>query len=108
MCLLVIGEILGLFINRLTADDMHFLCNSENLQEPIQVQLSQSKKLFSEFFEGFLKFTFNFKYFLKKMSLIVYVFLKLQTGKDVVRQMSKKPLSESSLRAKMLKGPKCL
>ena len=31
MFLLVTSEIFGLFVNTLTADDLYFLCNSENL-----------------------------------------------------------------------------
>ena len=36
MCFLEISETLGLFFNRLTADYKYSLCNSENLQQPIQ------------------------------------------------------------------------
>ena len=63
MCLLVIGEILGLFINRLTADDMHFLCNSQNLPQPTETQVSKKQKKISRFFAPLLKFTFNFIFF---------------------------------------------
>ena len=48
------------------------------------------KKKNSDFFCAFFKSTLNFEHFQKKMSLIVYVFPKLQTLKNVVRQMSKK------------------
>ena len=37
--LLVISKILGLFVNILTADDKYFLRNSENLRQPITMQL---------------------------------------------------------------------
>ena len=37
MCLLVVSEILALFFNTLTADDNNYLCNSENLSQPIQM-----------------------------------------------------------------------
>ena len=40
MSLLVICEIVGLFVNTLTTDDKYFLLNSENLGQPIQMQLS--------------------------------------------------------------------
>ena len=56
------------------------------------MQLWIKQKPFSKFFAPFLKFAFNFIYFeKKKMTLIAYVFPKLQTAKDMVRQMSKKP-----------------
>ena len=40
MSIPVIREILGLLVNTLTAYNKSFLRNSENLQEPIQIQLS--------------------------------------------------------------------
>ena len=55
--------ILGLFVNTLTVDDEYFLCNSENLKHPIQMQLSEKQKTFSLHFAALLKFKFNAKYF---------------------------------------------
>ena len=46
MSLLVISKILGLFVNALTADDKYSLRNSEDLQQPIQMQLFKKKILF--------------------------------------------------------------
>ena len=43
------------------------LLNKDNLTIPIQMQLSQKQKLFSEFFATFLKSTINFKYFEKRI-----------------------------------------
>ena len=43
--LLVICKILGLFVNRLTADDKYFLLNRGNLTQPIQLHLSKKKEL---------------------------------------------------------------
>ena len=59
------------------------------------MQLSQKQKMFSEFFFVFSKFSFNFKNFSRKMTLIVDVFLNLPTPKNVVREMSKKSRFES-------------
>ena len=42
---LVICQILGLFVNTLTACDNYALCNSQNLLQPIQVQLSKKNFL---------------------------------------------------------------
>ena len=39
MSLLVIRKILGLFVNRLTADDKYSRLNIENLIQPIQIHL---------------------------------------------------------------------
>ena len=35
--------------NTLTLDDNHYLLNRDNLTQPIQIQLSQKEKTFSEF-----------------------------------------------------------
>ena len=43
-------KILRLFANTLTADDKHYLLNRDNLTQPIQMQLSQKQKTFSQFF----------------------------------------------------------
>ena len=63
---LVLGEILELFGNTLTADGKYPLQCCENLQLPIQMQLSEKPKSFSEFFVRFLDSIVNFEYFEKK------------------------------------------
>ena len=42
------------------------ILNRDNLTIPIQMQLSQKQKNFSEFFAAFFKSRLNFKYFEKK------------------------------------------
>ena len=54
---LVLGEILGIFVNTLTADGKYPVRGCENLQLPIQMQLSEKQKTFSEFFVPFLEST---------------------------------------------------
>ena len=51
--LLVICNILGLFVNTLTADDKYSLLKKDNLTQTIQMQLSEKQKTFSEFFVHF-------------------------------------------------------
>ena len=63
---LVIGEILGMFVNTLTADGMYPVQDCENLQLQIQIQWSQIRKSFSEFFVQFLQSKSNFEHFEKK------------------------------------------
>ena len=53
--------------------------------QTIQMHLSKKQKIFSEFFAAFFEFALNFEYFQKKMTLIAYVFTKLQTTEDVLR-----------------------
>ena len=60
------------------------------LMQSIQMQLSKKQKTFSDLFSAFLEFTLYIKHIENKMTLIVYVFQKLETAKDLVRQMSKK------------------
>ena len=64
--LLVICKILRLFVNTLTADDKYCLLNRDNLMHQIQMDLSQKRKTFSEFFSAFSKSTLNFEHFQNK------------------------------------------
>ena len=43
---LVLGEILGVFVNTLTTDGKYFVQDCENLQLPIYMQLTEKKDLF--------------------------------------------------------------
>ena len=54
------------FINTLSADGKDNLFNKDNLMQPIQMQLSQKEKTFSEFLSAFLKASLNFEHFQKK------------------------------------------
>ena len=65
VCLVII-KILRLFLNALTVNDKHYLLNTDNLTQPIQIQLSLKQKNFSEFFFTFFKSILNFKYLPKK------------------------------------------
>ena len=76
-----------MFVNILTADDKYYLLNRNNLRQPIQMQLSQRKETFPELISSFLKTVLNFEHFQKKMTLIADVFPKLQTPKNVVKQI---------------------
>ena len=93
MSLFVISEILGLglFLNTLTADHEYSLCNRENLSRSIQRQFSQKSKVFLNFFLHFWNLHQILNFFLEKMTLIVHLFPKLWTAKDLVRKISKKP-----------------
>ena len=56
--------------------------------QTIQIHLSQKQKIFSQFFSALFESTLNFEHFQKNMTLIAYVFPKLPTTKNVLRQMS--------------------
>ena len=55
----------------------------------IQMHLSQKQKIFPEFFSAFFESTLNSEYFQKKMTFIAYVFPKLPTTKNLLREISK-------------------
>ena len=64
------SEILGLFVNTLTADDKYSRHNWEKFPQPFQMQLSKKPKTFYENFIAFLISTQHFENFEKKMSFI--------------------------------------
>ena len=55
----------------------------------IQMHLSQKQKIFSEYSCAFFESALSLEHFQKKMTLIAYVFPKLPTTKNVLRQISK-------------------
>ena len=62
----MIHKILTLFVNTLTVDEKHYLLNTGNLTQTIQIELSQKQKTFFQFFLAFLKSILNFKHLPKK------------------------------------------
>ena len=69
----------------MTVDEKHYLLNSDNLTQPIQIQLSQKQKIFSEFFFAFLKSILNFKHLPTKDDPRSDVFLEIPAPKNMVR-----------------------
>ena len=63
---LVLGQFLAVFANTLTADGKYPVQDCENLQLPIQMQLSEKRKTFSELFVPYLESTSNFNLFQRK------------------------------------------
>ena len=59
-------EILGVFVNALAADDKYPVRDCEKFQFPFQMQLSEKRKTFSEFFVTFMESASNFKRFRRK------------------------------------------
>ena len=64
--LLLICQILGRLVNTLAADEKYPILNRDNLTIPIQMQLSQKQKTFSQFSAALSNFRLNFKHFEKK------------------------------------------
>ena len=74
----------------------------------IQMHLSQKQKIFSQFFSAFFKSALNFEHFQKKMTLIAYVFPKLTTTKNVLREMSKSSRSKEPVHWRQCKRAEAL
>ena len=55
----------------------------------IQMHLSQKLKIFSQFSSAFFECALNFEHFEKERTFIAYVFPKIATTKNLLRQMSK-------------------
>ena len=64
--MLVLCKIFRLFVNTLTDNDKYSLLYRDNLMQPIQILLSQKKKVFFKIFSAFLKSTLNFDQFQTK------------------------------------------
>ena len=98
MFVLVICEILGLFVNTLTADDKYSLGKGENLRQPIEMQLSKKQETFSEFFVAFLKFRSSFEIFEKKDDFHSLCISEITDYES--------PISENPWTVNMLRRPK--
>ena len=78
-------QILGLLVNTLAGNEKYHVLNRDNLRIPIKIkipiniQLSEKEKTFSQFFVAFLKSRLNFEDFDKKMTVTAFVFPKLPT-----------------------------
>ena len=69
-------------MNTLVADDKYSRGNVQNFQQQLPTALSQTQKILLAIFTSFLKSTSNLEpFFLKKMSVLGYVFSKLFTSK---------------------------
>ena len=59
-CLLVIHKILTLFPKALIVEDKYYLLNTDNLTQPIQMQLYQKQKKISQIFSCISKIYVKF------------------------------------------------
>ena len=80
---LVRSGLFGQFVNTLTADDMYYCFNRENLPQKVPMQTYLELKTCSRFFIAFLKSTLDFQYFGKKdqsQSLSIMEIINCETG----------------------------
>ena len=89
MSALVLGKILGVFYNTLTADGKYPVQDWENLQLPMQMQLSKKRKSFQNFLFHFWNLHQILNIFRKSMMVIANVFPKLPIVKKFVRPFCK-------------------
>ena len=106
MSLLFTCQTLGLLVKILAADEKYPVLNRDNLMRPIQMQLSQKQKTFSELLAEFLKYRLSFRYFERKYDLHRFCISRITASGNVIREMLKKSSSEVLLRSNMVKVPK--
>ena len=83
--LLLTCKILGLLVNTLATDEKYPVVNRDNLTIPIQMQLSEKEKGFSEIFAAFLKFVWNFEPFETNDHPQSFCSSEIRESDDVVR-----------------------
>ena len=83
--LLLTCQILGLLLNTLAADEKYPVLNRDNLTIPIQTQLSEKQKTFSEFFLAFLRSRINLKHFEKEGDPHRFCIFEITDSENVVR-----------------------
>ena len=74
----------------MAVDKKYPVLNRGNLMRPIQMQLFQKQKTFSEFLAGFLKCRLTFWYFETKYDSYRFCISKITASENVVREMPKK------------------
>ena len=82
-------QILGLLVNRLTANENYLVLNRDNLTIPIQMQLCQKHKTFCQFFTAFLKYRSNFEHFGKRDDAHRFCNSEIRDFENLLRKMSK-------------------
>ena len=105
---LVNFEVIGVFVNTLTADYKYPVRYCENLPFPNKMQLSKKRKTFCHFFVPLMESTWNFKHLKKKKVAIANAFRKLQTAKDLIGPLSKKHRFRTSFNSRHVKGMQTL
>ena len=78
-------KILRLLVNTLAADEKYPVLNRDNLTIPIEMQLSQKQKTFSEFLAPFLKSILNFEYFEKNEDPHRFCISEIRDSEKVVK-----------------------
>ena len=104
--LLLTCKILGLLLNTLATDEKYLVLHRDNLTKPIQMHLSRKKITFFQFFAAFVKSRLSLDILNRKMTLIDFVFWKLQTSKSESDKSLKSHVSEEASTSNMVDVPK--
>ena len=86
----VFGEMLEVFVNTLRVDGKYPVQGCENLQLPIQMQLSEKRNTLFQFLFHFWILHQILNILTQNMMVIANLFPKLQTVKILVRKLSQK------------------
>ena len=100
--LFVTCPISGLPVITLAADEKYPVLNGDNLTIPIQMQLSQKDETFCQFFIAFLKYRSNFEHFDKQDDADRFCNFEIRDSENVLRNMSKGPISENPSTSNMV------
>ena len=102
-CLLLRWQILGLLVKTFAAHEKCPALNRDNLTTPIQMMLSEEKKLFLNFLPAFPKSKLSFEHFeKKKLTLIAFVFSKVRTPNTWLDKCLKSSVSENPSTSNMV------
>ena len=83
--LLLTCKILGFHVNTLSTDEKYSFLNRDNLMIPIQMQLSQKQKTFSQILAAFLKSRLNLEYFFKKDDPHRFIISEVMASEILIR-----------------------
>ena len=103
---LVICEILVWFGKTLTANEKYLVRDCENLPSPFQIELSQKRKTFLQFFFHFWNLHQIWNILKKRWSSQLICFGNYRLSKTWLNHPLKRALSEQPLRVNTLKSPK--
>ena len=104
--LLLTCKILGLLLNTLVAVEKYPVLNRDNLSIPIQMLfISETKHVF-QIFCSIFEISVKFKHFLKKVTLIAFVFPKFRTPRLWLDKSINSPVSEDPWTSNMGDVPK--
>ena len=95
--LLLIWKISKLCPDTLSADDRYSLLDRDNLAHRNQRQLSQKRKIFSQFFSSFLKFNLNLEHFQIKDNTHSWFISEITYSITMLRSMPKKSRFRASV-----------